>query len=93
MSSSTRASRTDSTPPARARRKTRAGASQPTIAAAGTAASAAVSGTIPEELRRAWVAEAAYYIAERRGFCGGSPDDDWWQAEAQIAQLIAAPRH
>jgi hypothetical protein len=37
------------------------------------------------------VAEAAYYIAEQRGFRDGSPEDDWNQAEAQIERLLAAP--
>lgn len=30
------------------------------------------------------IAEAAYYMAESRGFCGGDPQDDWLKAEAMI---------
>ncbi len=37
-----------------------------------------------------YIAEAAYYIAERRGFSGGCELDDWLQAEKQIAQLLSA---
>jgi hypothetical protein len=32
---------------------------------------AAPATTIPEDMRRQWVAEAAYFIAERRGFGEG----------------------
>jgi hypothetical protein len=41
----------------------------------------------PEERYRA-IAEAAYYIAERRGFQGGDPAQDWRKAEAQIDAWI-----
>ncbi len=34
------------------------------------------------------IAEAAYYIAESRGFQGGDPVQDWLTAEAQIEQLL-----
>lgn len=44
----------------------------------------------PEERYRA-IAEAAYYIAERRGFQEGDPAQDWREAEAQIdAWLLEA---
>lgn len=33
---------------------------------------------------------AAFYIAERRGFAGGNPVEDWLAAEAEIDQLIAS---
>ncbi|MEJ2564956.1 MAG: DUF2934 domain-containing protein [Gammaproteobacteria bacterium] len=40
------------------------------------------------------IAEAAYYLAERRGFDGGDPSQDWLAAEAEIEQrLKAAPPH
>jgi hypothetical protein len=32
------------------------------------------------------IAEAAYFIAERRGFAPGSEIEDWFQAEAEIAR-------
>jgi hypothetical protein len=38
--------------------------------------------------RRNYIEVAAYYIAERRRFVGGSPADDWKAAEAEIDRLI-----
>ncbi|MCP5278441.1 MAG: DUF2934 domain-containing protein [Thiobacillus sp.] len=44
----------------------------------------------------AMVAEAAYYLAEQRGFCPGCELDDWLAAEARVrAQAgvdLSAPR-
>lgn len=42
----------------------------------------------PEERQR-YVAEAAYFIAERRGFAAGADVEDWLQAEAEIDQMLA----
>jgi Zinc-ribbon containing domain/Protein of unknown function (DUF2934) len=39
---------------------------------------------VSQEQRRRLIAERAYSIAERRGFAGGDPRDDWLQAEAEI---------
>ena len=36
------------------------------------------------EQRRQMIAEAAYYLAEKRGFQGGDPVDDWLKAEVQV---------
>jgi len=41
--------------------------------------------------RRAMIAEAAYYRAQRRGFEPGYELDDWVSAEAEIER--ATPRH
>ncbi len=38
-------------------------------------------------LQQAWIAEAAYYRAERRGFQGGCPIEDWLAAEREISAL------
>ncbi|MBS3935748.1 MAG: DUF2934 domain-containing protein [Sulfuritalea sp.] len=38
--------------------------------------------------RRYYVEVAAYYIAERRGFRGGSEMDDWVRAEEEIDRLL-----
>lgn len=38
--------------------------------------------------RRNYVEVAAYYIAERRGFHGGSEMDDWVRAESEIDRLV-----
>ena len=39
--------------------------------------------------RIAWIAEAAYYRAERRGFRGGCPVEDWLWAERVLGQQDA----
>lgn len=43
---------------------------------------------VTAEERDRMIREAAYYIAERRGFVGGSPAEDWEQAEAEVDQLL-----
>jgi hypothetical protein len=42
----------------------------------------------PEE-RATLIREAAYRKAERRGFSGGSPEQDWLEAEREVDALIA----
>ncbi|MEJ2553670.1 MAG: DUF2934 domain-containing protein [Gammaproteobacteria bacterium] len=49
---------------------------------------AAPSQTVTPEERWRMVAEAAYLRAERRGFSGGNPTDDWLAAEAEIETLL-----
>ena len=41
-----------------------------------------------ESERRHMIAEAAYYLAEKRGFADGDPAQDWIAAEAQIEALL-----
>ena len=43
---------------------------------------------LPPEERRRMIAEAAYYRALHRGFAGGSQDQDWRDAEAEIDALL-----
>jgi len=43
---------------------------------------------ITEEQRQALVAERAYFKAERRGFRGGDPLQDWVEAESEVDALI-----
>lgn len=38
--------------------------------------------------RRRLVAEAAYYLAERRGFAPGGELQDWLDAETEIRRLL-----
>ena len=38
--------------------------------------------------RRRFIEETAYFIAERRGFIGGSPEQDWLAAEREIDTLL-----
>jgi hypothetical protein len=42
--------------------------------------------------RQHMIAEAAYYIAARRGFNGGDPVQDWIQAERQINRILPSPK-
>ncbi|NWF37559.1 DUF2934 domain-containing protein [Mariprofundus sp. NF] len=44
----------------------------------------------PENLRRV-IAEQAYYLAEQRGFAGGSSLGDWLEAEARIHHIYGKP--
>lgn len=65
-------------------------AAKPATAAPRKAAKSAnpgVAGIGPEQ-RRHYVEVAAYYIAERRGFVGGSHAEDWIAAEAEIDRLL-----
>ena len=43
----------------------------------------------PEE-RLQFIAEAAYYIAERRGFAPGYEHENWLEAEAEVEQRLRA---
>ena len=36
------------------------------------------------------IAAAAYFRAERRGFAGGSPEQDWLEAEAEVDRTLQA---
>ncbi|MBX9849250.1 MAG: DUF2934 domain-containing protein [Rhodocyclaceae bacterium] len=45
---------------------------------------------ITAEARLRHIEVAAYYIAEKRGFSGGSTADDWLAAEQQIDHLLLA---
>lgn len=58
-----------------------------TPAAAPAMAVNAIPVLTPDQ-RRYYVEVAAFYIAERRGFHGGSEMDDWVQAEAEIDRLL-----
>ena len=40
------------------------------------------------DARRRLIAECAYLHAERRGFAGDSPEQDWLEAEREIDQLL-----
>ncbi len=57
--------------------------------AAAPAKAAPAKQTVSAETRSRMIAEAAYYIAEKRGFIHGHHDADWAQAEKQIDALLA----
>lgn len=44
--------------------------------------------TLTPEQRYRMIQEAAYFIAERRNFCGGCPSQDWYEAEDQVDQML-----
>ena len=48
-------------------------------------------GEITQEQRAVTIAEAAYYIAQRRGFDSGSALEDWLIAGGQIDALLRDP--
>ncbi len=52
------------------------------------AASLTVFPILTPDQRRYYVEVAAFYIAERRGFHGGSQMDDWVTAEEEIDRLL-----
>lgn len=47
---------------------------------------------VSDQQRRNYVEVAAYYIAERRGFHGGSELEDWAQAEREVERLLRENR-
>ncbi len=48
------------------------------------------SGKIEPKQRLQLIAQAAYFIAERRGFAPGNELADWLQAEAEIEACLKA---
>lgn len=52
--------------------------------------STAPKPTLTADQRQHYVAVAAFYIAERRGFTLGDPVNDWLEAEAEVDRLIAS---
>lgn len=50
---------------------------------------AAKAAKVDAAERLRMIAEAAYYIAEKRGFSHGNHDADWAEAERQIDALLA----
>lgn len=46
---------------------------------------------VSDSQRRQMIAEAAYFIAEHRGFNGGDPVADWLQAEAEVTAMLREP--
>ncbi|WP_455201706.1 DUF2934 domain-containing protein [Kaarinaea lacus] len=46
------------------------------------------SNFITPEQRVSMIAEAAYFMAEKRGFSGGDPNADWLCAESEIDHML-----
>jgi hypothetical protein len=53
-----------------------------------TSATTAERTAVTPDLRRKMIAEAAYFRAQRHGFRGGSPVEDWLVAEREIDSQI-----
>jgi Protein of unknown function (DUF2934) len=47
-----------------------------------------VAPTLPTAERQRMIAEAAYYLSQRRGTAPGNPHQDWLEAEAEIDALL-----
>jgi hypothetical protein len=45
-------------------------------------------GAVDTGARRRLIEHCAFLRAERRGFVGGSPEEDWLEAEMEIDQLL-----
>lgn len=63
-----------------------------TSAAPKRSASGKTSRKAPKADRARMIAEAAYYLAEQRGFAAGDPVKDWLDAETMIDQMTAKPK-
>jgi hypothetical protein len=50
----------------------------------------AIVQTVDPDARQMMIAEAAYYLAEQRGFTPGGELQDWLDAEAQIETSLRA---
>lgn len=44
---------------------------------------------LSSEERRHMIEVASYFRAERRGFAGGTPEQDWLEAEAEVDRMLA----
>jgi hypothetical protein len=47
-----------------------------------------VQPRITAQERQQWIATAAYFKAQRRGFTPGQETSDWIEAEAEVAALL-----
>ena len=56
---------------------------------AAPSSSATAKPPISGKQRLHYIEVAAYFIAERRGFAGASPHEDWAQAEREIDRLLS----
>ena len=55
--------------------------------------SASTVTNVTAETRRAMIAQAAYFHAERRGFAPGGEEQDWLKAEAEVDALLEGATH
>ena len=62
-------------------------AAKPKITKSPTAKGNGKSHITPEQRYR-MICDAAYFLAERRGFVGGNSGDDWIAAEVEVDELL-----
>lgn len=74
-------------PKAKQKTKAKVNAKAATQPAKRTTAAAART-TVDAAERQRMIGEAAYYIAERRGFAPGHHDADWAEAVRQVSALL-----
>ncbi len=48
-----------------------------------------IKESVSAQARRVMIAEAAYYISERRGFGAGREIEDWLLAEKQVNAILS----
>lgn len=59
----------------------------------GMAASLAPQASMDSEQRHGMIAEAAFFIAQARGFSHGQELQDWLAAEREIERRLSNPDH
>lgn len=77
--------------PVRAKRTTRARRSAGSRGGTEVRPAPAPAGIQPAD-REALIRQAAYFRSESRGFAGGSPEQDWLDAEAEVDHVQAPER-
>ena len=60
--------------------------------AKSTGSKQSVPVAISSQQRQQMINESAYYIAQRRGFTGGNPMDDWLMAEIEVDKQLSKMR-
>lgn len=73
----------------RGRKTAKAKIGQPVKPLEGNAILARSPASVEPERRHEWIAQAAYFLAERRSFEPGFELQDWYAAEQEIDGLIA----
>jgi hypothetical protein len=48
-----------------------------------------VQPQVTAQEREQWIATAAYFRAQRRGFTPGQEASDWFEAEREVAALVS----
>ncbi|WP_455208449.1 DUF2934 domain-containing protein [Kaarinaea lacus] len=67
--------------------KTTVKSGKPTLGKSGPAKTTTGKFVTPEQ-RFSMIAEAAYFIAEKRGFSAGEAEKDWLNAETEIDKML-----